>query len=656
MLKERMNARGKPLAEVMADLEGVAGDAPFLALGQTVFWDEPMKAGVALLANRLGYPRRLVAGVHDTDYFAKLPPGVKTEGRYKAVPHNDTTTRGLWSAAGEFSALFGSETVITRDALQTAGLRIAMLQRARPQMLDEATEAYGWRGVVATGENTVITAELPLKPLVPELMATFDWATRLTLGALGGEGRETAERLVDELRGAICDETDDPNRTVGEFYERLLPLFYNFSANTLVDIDTTRTSELLKFNRETAGRPRFELFDLFVNPATRPTARAAYDEAVRESSSGLYALSRFGVGAIPFDLIIPGVGRGTIRLGTRGAVINTPKPQFLSYRRAPASVHELAELIETKFGPKCVVVGKAVSLIGMLAREFVFVFHEGASSYVKHSRRMHERLAEAGYPLRMNPILRIRYDAWSSLKVCCSWLRLPEPFQRAFGTEELCAPSFSARWREVVAEQREVLNRLGELRRPIDLIRFLDEALGGSWRRLAEEYEGLHRQLADLESGLAHLKSRRHELYDEIRSLRKARVEAEVAKGRHWRDRIFEKTPSPGDLRERERLTEAVHEILRRRAESESAVTALRHEQNDMVRDPAISRIHERRRSIELEAELKRLRLIRDAVTSSRGLEQANRRPSAWWFRLVCPDGLWFRETVETAECYLEPL
>ena len=82
----------------------------------------------------------------------------------------------------------------------------------------------------------------------------------------------------------------------------------------------------------------------------------------------------------------------------------------------------------------------------------------------------------------------------------------------------------------------------------------------------------------------------------------------------------------------------------------------LRHAQNELVQDEEIHRIHDRRRSIELEAELKRLRLIRQAIISSKGLEKANLRPSAWWFRLVCPDGLWFRETIETAECYLEPL
>jgi hypothetical protein len=292
----------------------------------------------------------------------------------------------------------------------------------------------------------------------------------------------------------------------------------------------------------------------------------------------------------------------------------------------------------------------------MLAREHVFVFHEGASGYVKHSRRMHQILAEKGYPLQINPILRIRYDAWTALEVSCSWMRLPDILQRPFGTEELCAPSLAARWREVGKEQERLLARLGQLRRPVELIGFLDETHGGAWKSLASEYGALHARLADLERDLGAVRERRRALYTEIQQLKVDRVAAEEAKGRHWRERIFEKEPSPEDLAERERLTKAVDGIIHARLAAETRVHELRREQNDLVNDPRVLKTHERRRSIELEAELKRLRLIRSAVVASKGLEKANLRPSAWWFPIVCPDGLWFRETVDSAEYYLEPL
>ena len=64
----------------------------------------------------------------------------------------------------------------------------------------------------------------------------------------------------------------------------------------------------------------------------------------------------------------------------------------------------------------------------------------------------------------------------------------------------------------------------------------------------------------------------------------------------------------------------------------------------------------EDRAEIEIEAELKRLKMIREAVISGKGLMNANRRPSGWWLPLVSPDGTWFKETMRTAECYWEPM
>lgn len=645
----------KPLAEVLEELDAIAPDVPLLALGQTVFWDEPMKAGVALAAKRLGRPRRLIGGVHDTDYFAKLPSGARVPGAFRALPHNDTTTRGLWSAAGEFSALFGSETVITRDTLIAAGLRSERLAAARPGFLDEATEAWHWKGIVSLDEHAPITADVPLKQLMPELEATLNWALDHTVSILNGPSRTSGSKMADEIRTLFCEQAEKPEQTVSDFYEALLPELYSFCANAPIEMETTRTSRLLRFNRETCTLPRFELPALFIAAASAPTAKAAYDEAIRDAH-GLYELARFGTGAIPFDLVIPGIGRGTIRIGNYGVVINTPTPQFLSLRRPLQSIGEFAALIESRFGPECVLVGKAVALIGMLAREHTFLFHEGASSYVRHSRTMHQILARHGYPLELSPILRVRYDAWSSLHVCCSWLRLPEILSGPFGTEELNGASFAARWKEVANQQDRLLQKLGNLKRPVELIAYLDKILAGAWHSLAEEYDGLRSRLDQLQAQLGDIKQQRRAYYIRLRELKQERIHAEVAKGRHWREAIFEKDPSEADHAERLRLTEAVEEVIAERHAIEAHVHELRRRQSELVRDPEVRRVHERRQSIELEAELKRLRLIRQAVTASRGLPHSNLRPSAWWFRLLCPSGLWFRETIDTAQYYLEPL
>ncbi|HEY0868347.1 MAG TPA: hypothetical protein VGE01_13260, partial [Fimbriimonas sp.] len=133
-------------------------------------------------------------------------------------------------------------------------------------------------------------------------------------------------------------------------------------------------------------------------------------------------------------------------------------------------------------------------------------------------------------------------------------------------------------------------------------------------------------------------------------------AEAERAKGEQFRTKIFEREPKPEDLEERERLSREVERLIHERVVAEGEMRHLRKDQNALLQDEEVRRVHERRRSIELEAELKRLRMIRQAVVASRGLRSANRRPSAWWFHLVCPDGLWFRQTTDSAHYYLEPL
>ncbi|MEA2553550.1 MAG: hypothetical protein QOJ65_1726, partial [Fimbriimonadaceae bacterium] len=120
--------------------------------------------------------------------------------------------------------------------------------------------------------------------------------------------------------------------------------------------------------------------------------------------------------------------------------------------------------------------------------------------------------------------------------------------------------------------------------------------------------------------------------------------------------KILEKHASPEDLAERERLSYAVEQAVHEQAAARRQLREHLHKQDQLVGSDEIRSIHGGRRALELEAEMKRLKLIRDAVISSKGLQRAGQRPSAWWFPLVSPDGAWFRETVNSAECYLEPL
>lgn len=636
-------------------LDTVAPGTPLLALGQTVLWDEPVKAGLALLLSDRGLERKFVAGVHDTDFFAKLPSGERKRGSFKAFPHNDTTTKNLWSAAGEFSALFCGETVVTKQDYLSAGAHLERVLARKPDFLDSATEAFGWRGIVSLDEEPPLAMSVPLTQVFETLQSTLDWAIEQSLDSLAGETRESGKRASNDLWKLVCKSYENAESgTLTDFYADLLQGIYDFAAGRHVPLETSRTSQLLAFNRATSSKDRFKLLGLFLSPKTSQVARESYNSAVAESE--IYGLDRFGTGAIPFDLVIPGVGRGTLRIGSRGLVVMTAKPQFASYRRAPESPEELAEVIEGKFGPGCALVGKAITLIGMLATEFVFVFHEGASSYVRITRKFHESLEKNGFGLPWKPILRVLLPTWDALSSTCAWFKLPAPLQAAFATEEICGPSFASRWRTVGKEQSALLSQLADLRRPIDLIRFLDEHLGGAWNTIAREYQGLIESLDGLIKSIAELRKERQALYRMLQQAKVARVEAERAMGDHFRERIFEKAHTESDLEERERLRGAVESAINEVIRLRNEIRRLLRKQNEIAADPRFQQIHERRRSIEFEAELRRINLIRSAVISSKGLDRASRRPSAWWFPLVDSSGKWFSQTWAGAQCYLEPL
>lgn len=623
-----------------------------IALGQTVFWDEPVKAGVAREAVRQGVP--FVAGVHDTDYFAKLP-GAKGRG-YRAFPHNDHSTRGLWSAVGEFSCLFGSEAVVRRDLLQAAGVNLERLARVRPSIADEATEAWGWRGIVSMEESPPIAAELSLAEVYPVVRQTLDWALEASLASIAPDQREQARREADTLRDMAdsCRTKLPASATLSDFYRALLPRVYDWVVGETLDLTPVRTSELLRFNRETAGLPRFDLLSVFLHPETREAAVRAYDEAV--AGSEIYTLDRFGSCALPFDLVIPQAGRGTLRVGRYGLVVETPVPRFAAFEEPVRTVGQLADVIEARFGPNCLLVGKAVTLIGMLGREFSFVFHEGASSYVRRSRAFHDGLREMAPWLEFRPILRVRYRTWDALEKVGTWFTLPEPFRRPFGADDVCAPTFARRWQEVVQDQSRLLEQLAAFRRPIELIRFLATYSGGGWASLAEEYEQLHRGLEGLRAEIDAFRDRRRRIYDRLRALRRRRVEAEMAKGAHFRARIFEREATTDDWSERARLTAEVETVIAAVEATRRELEATFAEQRAWVSRPEVQAMHERRRNLEIEAEFKRLRLVRHAIIVRDGLTASDRRPAAWWLRLVSPDGTWFHRIVETAECYWEPL
>lgn len=643
----------RPLKDVLSELDAVVPAAPLLALGQTVWWDEPMKAGLKVLLDGLGSHRRFVAGVHDTDYFGKLNAPKAGVG-FKALPHNDTSTKNLWSAAGEFSQLFGSETVVSRDLLAAAGTKLSRIEHERPGWLDRTTEAWGWRGVVSLSQEQKTIAQKRLGPLFPELFDALTWAIESSLEHVSGPHQKDSEAAARRLQKLACTTSEDPDQSLADYYESLITPLWETVAGQPLELETTRTTRLLAFSPGLTHQPRFDVLRAFLNPATRVQAEAAYNRAV--AGTEVYTLDRFGSCALPFDVIVPGHGRGTLRLGNRGGVIMTPQPVGFSFRRPIESTEDLAQVLEARFGPGVVLVGKAVMLPLMLSREFVFVFHEGASGYVPRTAAVANALREIGIPLELHPILRVRWSPWDAMTDCCAWIRLPEPMQRPFGTEELSADSFALRWRQVVEEQEASLKDLASLRGLRDLVRYLETRLGGHWSCLADAIESTHQELDQLQATLKEIRLRKQSVLAELKVAKAARAQAERELGNHWRAALWEKDASPADWAERDRLAAVVAQAQAQIQSAKDQFRALQTEQNTAVTRPELDRIRERRRAISLEAELMRATLAREAIVTVHGLRKAGHRPSAWWMSLVCPGGAWFRSTLDRACAWWEPL
>ncbi len=637
-MKTQENCRAQVRA-VLEELKQVAPNAPLLALGQTIFWDEPMK--LALLdALRAVDPRwQMLFGVHDTDYFARLhtrllPQHAQVVGEYALLPHNDGSTRTLWSAAGEIAQLFGSETVPTLRMFSQHGGRVEQVARScaegRHAFIDALTEAWGWRGLVARERAPRPVYEVPLREIAPALDALLEFGLDGTCAFIeDAPQRARACEWAWQLRQRVQQLAEtQPDASLADLYVQLYPELLNaLYGDALPDtIRFTRTTELLRFNTQTAHLPRFEFVDIFLNPTYRRACEDAYNHAV--AGAPIYPLSEFGEGALPFDLLIPKLGRGTLLLTDRYLCVLTPEPQIVRLQQPITDVQGLAQVVERSWGGSCTLVGKAITLITMLAREFVFVFNERGSPYLTRTAQMHGALRAAGVPLQVNPIVRLTYPTWDALGSAeCLSLRLPNHLACAFGEPTVCTDTFAKRWRSVVESQRALLARLASIRSPRALMALLAEREGESWQARLQEYEAIHARLAETVGAWAELLRRQaHALHAERRAL--------IAEAQQHPKRFAALAPRLRELKARiKRLN-----IERLRVASAPEAQALR----------------ERAYALECEAERARLELVRCAFLTSEGLPQTHARPAAWWMLLLSPQ--WFHACAESLHARLENL
>ena len=685
---------------ILAGLCAQFPQTPFLALGQTALWDEPTKAVLRRALDAVSPETVLLAGAHDTDYFAKLPGGgniaaLAQNKQYALARHDDNKTRGLWSAAGEMSSLFGSEDVVSQEDLRTHGTllfrALAPLSEAsgeRDRVLSDLTAAWGWTGIIYTEWDRKIARDVALSDILPTLLTQVRLSVAESARVLSGTRSEVAPQIAETICGWIRDfAQNSPDSSLTELYADLLPRFYHWLSPESRPVPTTCTSDLLCFNRETARLPRFALLDLFLNPITRPVARDSYNLAV--GGSDIYTLDKFGKGALPFDLVIPGKGRGTLCVPGDGTIfVDTPRdPIILCDTGCDFSdVDKLAALVERELGTNVSLVGKAVTLLPMLAAEHIIVFHQSASGYTDRTQAMMARLAARKVALpTIHPIVRIKYATWDALEAVpatgdtqSDLFILPPHLAQAFQRNTIPIDEFASCWRHVLqteAKKVEAMKRVGS---PRELLRRLAAAPDGAkWEKKQAEYHAANYKLHALHDEADSIQGRVLTLYDQIRALKTEASAMERAKGDDFRARVMPlrvemlRAQDHNDAQKAAELSAQIDHLQAERAVSFDAEIASRRGQVRFalatIRDLKTQRLAIERgeeslaarqslRTIESEIELAHAQTVRNALQTLRGLPHTDFRPSAWWFPLVDPTGNWFARLSQTAEFYLEPL
>jgi len=664
------------LPAVLRKLDRHGEGVPLAAFGQTPLWDEPMKTIVAA-----GAGRSLVVGIHDLDYFSRLRvllPG----GRWQIVSRSDGVLRDAWIAAGELSALFGAEVWPTRQALANAGVRLdRVLATWRPERRREALErltaAWGWRGIVQNVAAPSAVCDVLAREIAPVLIELLQWGFEQTARTL----KQTAARrgvraygkgLVTVVRKFV---TDHPQAVLSDLFEHLLRRMYEQLLGAVPDnVSFQGTRRFFTFNRRTASLPRFAFVEYFLHPRHGETARAAYDRAIAETA--MIPLRAFGPAALPFDIHIPGRGRGTLHVTPHELSIALPKPVQIPLSQPVHTVARLAAACEDAFGPEIALVGKSVVLAPMICGEFVMVVNDSASAYIPRTRHMLNLMREAGIPLSLHPLLRIHLDTWGSLRACDAEFHLPEHLAQAFGKETVTGVEFARGWQRAVRNQSRLCRKLSRILSPCELVRYLGDEEHEDWfvklnqcMKANEFLLEVQRRVDDLRRRILALRAREDEVQVAIKALEARRGKLNRGRLRPLKRKLNGACGnlSPSALK---RLR-AEHARAEREGKALLAALAIKQKERRQLRaqrrqigrelraterGPEANAARRTLHTVHRAGEKARLRLTRNAILASEGLERANLRPAAWWMPAVDPSGRWFERIRESARFRLEPL
>jgi hypothetical protein len=318
---------------------------------------------------------------------------------------------------------------------------------------------------------------------------------------------------------------------------------------------------------------------------------------------------------------------------------------------------------------------------------------------------MNAALRENGVELTLHPLLRLEYSTWDSLHDVEAEFVWPPHLARAFEAASTPAREVAARWKAVCDAQDSWRLQLKNARAPRDLMQLFAQE-NPAWKDKLDEYVRARKVISELSREARVLQSQSEELRAQAKTSREAAAKTERAKGEDFRATVLPLLRRIGDLREaafsrlnaldengaprklskEERKQRAElearedEEVLALRARVDELKTArscfdeeiLSHREaakaaQEQTRVLIAQRVALEKSAqadsaratiirLEYEAELERLRRVRDALTVAESLRYTNVRPTAWWLPLVSPEGKWFENIVRSARARIEEI